>query len=100
MLGRELTKVHQEFLRGTAGELAQRLNVARGEFTLVLGPAIATVDVSDDKPDQARLVAEFGLMTESGARTRREAIAELSRKYRLPARQIYKTLEDAKNGLS
>ena len=100
VLGRELTKVHQEFLRGTALELAERLNVARGEFTFVLGPAIGTGELPDDAPDQARLVAEFGLMTESGVRTRREAIAELSRKYRLPAKQIYKTLEDAKNGLS
>ena len=37
MVARELTKVHEELLRGTAQEVAQRLDGrARGEFTLVV----------------------------------------------------------------
>src|SRR5688500_12877443 len=38
MVGRELTKVHQEFLYGTPGDVAQRLSNPRGEFTVVVGP--------------------------------------------------------------
>jgi 16S rRNA (cytidine1402-2'-O)-methyltransferase len=36
-IGRELTKLHQEFLRGPADELADRLKSPRGEFTIVIG---------------------------------------------------------------
>ncbi len=40
MIGRELTKVHQEFIRGTAAEFDRPVAVPRGEFTVVVGPAI------------------------------------------------------------
>jgi len=39
LVAREITKIHQEFLRGTAPDLAERLNNPRGEFTIVVGPS-------------------------------------------------------------
>jgi 16S rRNA (cytidine1402-2'-O)-methyltransferase len=39
---RELTKIHQEILRGTASEVLERLGQPRGEFTLIVGPSINT----------------------------------------------------------
>jgi 16S rRNA (cytidine1402-2'-O)-methyltransferase len=45
---RELTKQFEEVVRGTAAELAGRFSApARGEITLVLGPAEAAVRVDD-----------------------------------------------------
>jgi 16S rRNA (cytidine1402-2'-O)-methyltransferase len=44
VMARELTKVHEEFLRGTAGELLKALKdrgQIKGEITLVVGPAPA-----------------------------------------------------------
>ena len=40
---RELTKLHEEIVRGTAGELAERYRdeQVRGEVVLVIGPAAA-----------------------------------------------------------
>jgi 16S rRNA (cytidine1402-2'-O)-methyltransferase len=40
-VGREITKLHEEFLRGTLGELAEAASKRRlrGEITVVLGPA-------------------------------------------------------------
>jgi 16S rRNA (cytidine1402-2'-O)-methyltransferase len=100
VLGRELTKVHQEFLRGTPAELANRLDSAKGEFTVVVGPAVQTTDATGDGLRPEQIVDEFRLMTESGDCTRRQAIAKLSRKYQLPSRQIYTTLENAKRPVS
>ena len=42
VVARELTKIHEEFLRGTAGEVAGTLNArgeVKGEITLLIGPA-------------------------------------------------------------
>ena len=42
MIARELTKIHEEFLRGTAEEVAQILKVRaeiKGEITLLIGKA-------------------------------------------------------------
>ena len=42
VVARELTKIHEEFLRGTAGEVAQALNARgeiKGEITLLIGKA-------------------------------------------------------------
>src|SRR5579863_2661751 len=42
VVARELTKIHEEFLRGTAGEVAQVLNARgeiKGEITLLIGKA-------------------------------------------------------------
>src|SRR5262249_22132385 len=44
ILARELTKIHQEFIRGTAEELAERYFDARGEFTVVVGPSDNSID--------------------------------------------------------
>src|SRR5687767_6742517 len=46
MLGRELTKLHQQFLYGTAADLASRLTNPRGEFTVVVGPPALKPDES------------------------------------------------------
>jgi 16S rRNA (cytidine1402-2'-O)-methyltransferase len=97
VIGRELTKLHQEFLRGTAAELIERLNEPRGEFTVVVGPAqniplSRNQDVSDTD-----LANEFGRLTNSGALSRRAAITTLAQTHGRPARQIYAAIERAKS---
>jgi 16S rRNA (cytidine1402-2'-O)-methyltransferase len=37
-VGRELTKMHEEVATGLAGEIADKLSSAKGEFTIVLAP--------------------------------------------------------------
>ena len=94
LIGRELTKAHEEIW---LARLPVELHEIRGEFTIVInfgqttsmlerGVEIAALD----------MVVEFGHMTEKKGLTRRQAIAALSRKYRLQARQIYAMLEASK----
>lgn len=63
---RELTKLHEEVVRGTAAELAQRYagDPPKGEIVIVLGPATA-VEVSLEGP-----VAAVRRLVESGAKPR------------------------------
>ncbi|HLG58382.1 MAG TPA: 16S rRNA (cytidine(1402)-2'-O)-methyltransferase [Vicinamibacterales bacterium] len=95
VVGRELTKVHQEFLRGTAKELIGRFEQAKGEFTVVVGP------LSEDgrEPElvaDSTIAHDFWHSTEYGGLSRRAAIAAIAKKYRRPAREVYAIVENAK----
>jgi 16S rRNA (cytidine1402-2'-O)-methyltransferase len=63
---RELTKVHEEVVRGTAGELASRYagTDVRGEIVLVVGGA------GEEAIDSARAVEALRALIEAGARPR------------------------------
>jgi 16S rRNA (cytidine1402-2'-O)-methyltransferase len=98
MVGRELTKVHQEFLRGSAGDLAARLESrARGELTVVIGPMpeIAAASVNQTDASVAEL---FGLITNNGAVSRRAAIAQTARRLGMSVRDVYAAVERHKIG--
>jgi 16S rRNA (cytidine1402-2'-O)-methyltransferase len=73
---RELTKLHEEIVRGTAAELAQRYaaETPRGEIVLVLGPGTA-VEVDLQGP-----VAALRRLVDAGAKPRPAAtvVAELT----------------------
>jgi 16S rRNA (cytidine1402-2'-O)-methyltransferase len=95
MLARELTKVHQEFLRGTARDIIGQMTAVKGECTVVIGPRLpAQIDVP--VPSDADIRAEFGRLTELGALSRRDAIAALAKKLGQPSRAVYAAVERAK----
>ena len=57
VVARELTKIHEEFLRGTASEVLDRLNArdeVKGEITLLIGKA------EEDQPQEANLSKSIG----------------------------------------
>jgi 16S rRNA (cytidine1402-2'-O)-methyltransferase len=96
MVGRELTKAHQEFIRGTAKELSAAFDNARGEYTIVVGPALVVEDVPS-VPDDAAIVAAFCHSTDVLGVQRRDAITALAKKHKLPSRSVYQIIERAKN---
>ena len=96
MVARELTKVHQEFIHGTAAELSKRLGPRiKGELTVVLGPLpkekAATRPINDSD-----VALEFGRITESGAISRRAAVTSTAKHFGISARQVYAAIERAK----
>lgn len=93
VVGRELTKVHQEFLRGTARELAERIGEPRGEFTVIVGPEEIVREKPESPVSDEQLAHEFGHNTETMGLGRREAITSLARKYGRPAREVYAAIE-------
>lgn len=96
---RELTKVHQEFLRGTARELADRIQQPKGEFTLIVGPAIEdNISLQDQHviATDEEMVAKFCQITESGGMTRRAAVAALAREHGRSSRDVYSAIERGK----
>jgi 16S rRNA (cytidine1402-2'-O)-methyltransferase len=95
-VGRELTKAHQEFIRGTAQELSDRFDNPRGEYTVVVGPAPGTLN-ADDRPTDDAIVEEFYYSTEVSGNQRRKAINAIAKKHKMPSRTVYQIIEKAKN---
>ncbi|MGA8581197.1 MAG: 16S rRNA (cytidine(1402)-2'-O)-methyltransferase [Bryobacteraceae bacterium] len=82
---RELTKVHEEFVRGTAAEVRAQLAArgsVKGEFTLLVGKAVAPAP--DDTP-AGEAVEE---LVRAGA-ARMDAIKQVARRRGLSKREIY-----------
>lgn len=86
-VARELTKVHEEVWRGNlSGALEHfRQHPPRGEFTLVVGGAPPKEEVAC--PDLSP-AAQVALLVEEGY-SKKEAIREVARRYRLPKRLVY-----------
>ncbi len=84
-LCRELTKVHEEFLRGSAGEIRRELELRasiRGEITLVIGPSTEKPKLEDPAAEVARLELQ-GL-------SRMEAVKAVAKQAGLPKREVYR----------
>jgi 16S rRNA (cytidine1402-2'-O)-methyltransferase len=93
---RELTKLHEEVLGGTAAEVQDRLHEQRGEFVLVIEGATHPSRAATD--DESALVEELSLMREVGL-TRSQAAALLERRYRVSRRRLYELwLEAGRQG--
>ena len=79
---RELTKVHEEVVRGTAGELAERYRGAppRGEVVLVVGAPVASARGDGDDGPSVEAVDAVARLVEAGAKPRPAAavVAELT----------------------
>jgi 16S rRNA (cytidine1402-2'-O)-methyltransferase len=92
VVARELTKMHEEFLRGTAGEVAETLaarETVKGEITLLVGRAAAP------PPDESPLEEAVAECMRAGL-GRMDAIKAVARRRGLPKREVYEHLEKLK----
>src|SRR5215831_2233579 len=99
VIGRELTKAHEELVRGPISQVLSRGLTAKGEFTVILDIGRMTDIASINGTEETRkddMVTEFGHMTVSISQTRRQVISALAKKYGLTARQAYEAVEAAK----
>jgi 16S rRNA (cytidine1402-2'-O)-methyltransferase len=89
---RELTKTHEEIIRGTLGELANRAEGGLlGEITLVVAGAQTRV-VTTHPAQAAALVAG----REAAGLPRKEAIAAVAKELGLPRREVYDAVVTAR----
>lgn len=98
IVAREMTKLHQQFARGTCATIIGQLTVIKGEFTVVLGPLPATPDVNDGATDQLVNI-EFCQMTADGRLGRRAAVSLLAKKHGRSARDVYAAIERLKDSV-
>jgi 16S rRNA (cytidine1402-2'-O)-methyltransferase len=86
VLARELTKIHEEFLRGTPEEIRNQLlqrESVKGEMTLLIAPSEERDQIQDPLGEISRLQSEEGL-------DRMEAIKSVAKRMGVPKREIYR----------
>ncbi len=95
VVGRELTKIHEEVRRGRLQALLvhYRLHPPLGEVTLALEPA---PEVGRDAPDEATLEAVRGAVREwlESGESPREAVRRVTAEYGLPRNVAYRLVMD------
>ena len=88
-IGRELTKLHEEFWRGTVSGALAHLEVSppRGEFVLVIARGIpaATAPPEGDPLDAVKKLMGAGV-------PKKEALAQIAKANKIPKRELYNRL--------
>ncbi|MBV8569635.1 MAG: 16S rRNA (cytidine(1402)-2'-O)-methyltransferase [Acidobacteriaceae bacterium] len=85
VLAREISKMHEEFLRGTAGEIRAELEgrpAVKGELTLVIGRGEQAAFSGDAAAEVERLKA--------AGMEAMEAIKQVAKRMGLPKREVYR----------
>jgi len=92
-IGRELTKLHEEIVRGTLGELAERARsgelTLRGEFAVVVGALPARLAAAESRDvDPAAAIAEVERLVAAGT-PRGDAARQVAAATGIPRRRLY-----------
>lgn len=92
VVAREMTKKHEEFLRGTLETLVQRLagTSVRGEVTVCIGAAITSPDAAPE-PAPSQIMARYEALLSGGSR-RRDALRTLAKETGMHRRDVYRVL--------
>jgi 16S rRNA (cytidine1402-2'-O)-methyltransferase len=91
VLARELTKIHQEFLRGPAQTLRRELTSRpslKGEMTLLIGKATGSALAELPIPEAVAASMRAGL-------SRMEAMKSVARDHGLSKREVYRAMEES-----
>jgi 16S rRNA (cytidine1402-2'-O)-methyltransferase len=99
IVGRELTKIHEEFIRGPISTVNTAELGERGEFTVVVYVGHSTDNVAPCAPSPAELAHEFGELTATDGFSRRQAIAQLAKRYHLATNDVYDAIEISKKSV-
>jgi len=88
--GRELTKLHEEFWRGTVSQAIAYLkeNTPRGEFVLVIAQAQEVPAEDEEEKDPLEAVKE---KIAAGV-PKKEALAQIAKQFKIPKRDLYNRL--------
>ena len=96
VVAREISKVHQQFLRAAAASVLGRITELRGEFTIVVGPGDESV-VGINLVTDLDIFDEFRHMPQGGPGSRRQVVTELARKHGRSPREVYAIIERLKS---
>jgi 16S rRNA (cytidine1402-2'-O)-methyltransferase len=97
---RELTKVHEEIIRGRLFKVIDLIKRPRGEYTVLAYLGHTIEQTQSEPPDALSMLAELGVLTDNEGLSRRAAVATLARRHQLRPNQVYGMIETAKKSLT
>lgn len=94
VIARELTKIHEEFIRGAAAEVLEQTQgrELKGEITLLIGPASGSMEAASAKPASARLAE---IVTEQKV-DEKAALKILAKERGVSKSELYRELQRSK----
>jgi 16S rRNA (cytidine1402-2'-O)-methyltransferase len=98
VVARELTKLHEEFLRGTVGEVRSQLaarSTVRGEIVLMLAPSPAL----SPSAKRASLAVEVAALMKSEGISEMDALKRVARERGIGKSEAYRELQREQNRL-
>jgi len=99
VIARELTKLHEEFLRGTVADLHAQLSARpsiRGEIVLLLAPAPPQANTPSQRPG---IAAEVAILMKSESLTEKDALKRVARDRGIGKSEAYRELQREQNRL-
>ena len=95
-VGRELTKLHEELVRGQISEVLKDLTNYKGEFAVAVSIGLKTENTNRQRPTAASVASELGEMTAIAGMTKRKAINAVARRHGMAPNEVYELAEAAK----
>ena len=95
-VGRELTKLHEELVRGRISEVLKGLTSDKGEFAVAVSIGLKTENVDRQRPTAASVALELGEMTAIKGMTKRKAVNAVARRHGMAPNEVYELAEAAK----
>jgi 16S rRNA (cytidine1402-2'-O)-methyltransferase len=95
-IARELTKTHEEFVRGPISGALKQLVAPIGEFTVVAQIGRITESRQTNVVTGQDLLNEFGHITANGGLSRRRAVNALAKTHGIAQNMVYDLIEQAK----
>ena len=97
---RELTKIHEQLVKGPISTVLNQLENPRGEFTIIVELGVMTNYAPEafGEVDLSALsdTAKLGHTGDRRRMTRRQAVAAIAKRHGLPVNQVYSNLERLK----
>ncbi len=95
VIGRELTKLHEEFLRGTVADLRAQLSArasVRGEIVLLFSPS-----QNESAPPSRSIAAEVAALMQSESLSEKDALKRVARDRGIGKSEAYRELQREQN---
>ena len=97
-VGRELTKAYEELVVWPIYQHLQHFVAPKGEFTVLVPPAVPVESAGDRPLSAAELRREFGELTHNSPLGRRKALKILADRHGIAVNELYRLIGDIQDG--